>query len=58
MATGIKVLYTIRNIIAEKKTFSSAEFTRSKSASLLFCFDKWYFAEPPDNFRETIRLGC
>ena len=57
MTTGIKVLYSIRNILPEKKHLEK-KFTCFMSSSLLFCFDKWFFAESPDNFRETIKLGC
>ena len=57
MVTGIKVLYFIRTSYL-KKTSSTAEFTSSKSTTLLFDFDKWYFAESSVNFRETIKLGC
>ena len=49
MTTGIKVLYSIRNILP-KNTSSTAEFASSKSSALLFYFDKWYFAQ----FRLTL----
>ena len=40
MATGIKVLCSIRNILPEKNTSSTAEFTSSMPSPLLFYFDK------------------